>query len=113
MPRDSGPLATRFAVAVLATWRLTHLLASEDGPGAVVARLRARAGTGWIGQLADCFQCLSLWVAVPLTPFVTRERRDAPVAWLALSGAACQLEQLLGGPAPELIDFDPSAEEGF
>jgi hypothetical protein len=54
---------------------------------------------------------VSLWVAAPLTPFVTRDRRDAAVTWLALSGAACQLEQLVGGPAPELIDFDPSAEE--
>ena len=43
MSRHSQPSATRLAVAALATWRLTHLLASEDGPGAVVARLRARA----------------------------------------------------------------------
>lgn len=109
MPSDSALAgATRFTVAALATWRLTHLLASEDGPGAVVVRLRARLGTGWMGELADCFQCLSLWVAMPLTPFVTRKRGEAAVTWLALSGAACQLELLLEGRAAELIDLDPN-----
>jgi hypothetical protein len=111
MPRDSPLSATRFTVAALATWRLTHLLASEDGPGAVVARVRARLGTGWMGELADCFQCLSLWVAAPLTPFVARERGNVVAVWLALSGAACQLESLLGKPESEMIDLPQSTEE--
>ena len=37
----------RLVLAVLATWRLTHLLAREDGPADLVVRLRARLGTGW------------------------------------------------------------------
>lgn len=98
-------------MAVFATWRLTHLLASEDGPGAIVARLRARLGSGWMGQLADCFQCLSLWVAAVLTPFVTREPAEAAVTWLALSGAACQLETLVGRSEPEIVGLYPSEEE--
>ena len=32
----------RFVLVSLAVWRVTHLLAEEDGPGDVVVRLRAR-----------------------------------------------------------------------
>jgi hypothetical protein len=83
----------QFALGVLATWRVTHLLAEEDGPGDLVVRLRARAGDGWQGRLMDCFYCLSVWTAMPFALVVARRRRDAPVAVLALSGAACLLER--------------------
>ena len=46
----------RFALAVLATWRVTHLLTSEDGPADLVVRLRARLGEGFAGDLMDCFR---------------------------------------------------------
>jgi uncharacterized protein DUF1360 len=84
--------ATRFALASLATWRVTHLLAEEDGPAGVVARLRVSLGHGQLGELMDCFFCLSIWVAVPFSVAITRRRREAPLTWLALSGAACLLE---------------------
>jgi hypothetical protein len=45
----------------------------------------------------DCFQCLSLWVAAPLTLSAARRPREAAPLWLALSGAACLLERLGGG----------------
>jgi hypothetical protein len=83
----------RFALATLATWRIAHLLAEEDGPADAVVRLRARAGESWVGGLMDCFYCLSVWVAAPLSVYAARRRRDAPLTWLALSGAACLLEQ--------------------
>ena len=89
--------AGRFIVAALATWRVTHLLAEEDGPGDIVVRLRRRAGSSWAGDLMDCFYCLSIWVAAPISVGLVRGRRVDPVAWLAswlaLSGAACLLEQ--------------------
>lgn len=87
--------AVRFS---LAAWRITHLLAAEDGPAAVVAKARSRLGSGPAGELADCFGCLSVWVAIPLIPFVTRRRAEAPVCWLALSGAAFLLERLTAEP---------------
>jgi len=87
----AGP-GIRFAVAALATWRVAHLLASEDGPADAVVRLRGRVGPGAAGRLLDCFQCLSVWVAAPASLFVTREPRELVPTWLALSGAACLLE---------------------
>lgn len=88
---------TRFALASLATWRVTHLLAEEDGPANVVVRLRARMGPGQLGELLDCFYCVSVWVAAPLSLAVVRRPRQAPLTWLALSGAACLLESATGG----------------
>ncbi len=91
----------KFVIAVLATWRITHILAMEDGPGDLIARYRARLGSGFAGKLLDCFQCLSLWIAVPMTLFVTRRPLEVLLTWLALSGGACLLERI--GQEPLLI----------
>lgn len=96
----------RFLLASLATWRVTHLLACEDGPADVFVRFRARLGSGFFGKLMDCFQCLSFWVALPLAFFVSRELVEWFVIWLALSGTACLLERLV----PEPVVIEPIAE---
>jgi hypothetical protein len=84
---------TRIVLATLATWRLAHLVAEEDGPANIIARTRARAGASQLGELMDCFYCVSLWVAAPLALVTAQRRRDVPLTWLALSGAACLLER--------------------
>lgn len=84
----------RFAIGALATWRVTHLLAEEDGPARIMVRARERAGDGWAGELLDCFYCTSIWVAAPVALAVAPRRREAPLACLALSGAACLLERV-------------------
>jgi uncharacterized protein DUF1360 len=96
-----GPLP-RLVLAVLAAWRLTHLLAREDGPFDLIVRLRARLGAGFLGSLLDCFYCLSLWVAAPMAVFVSRRPVEWALAWLAVSGAACLLERV--GPAVVIED---------
>jgi Protein of unknown function (DUF1360) len=93
--------ATRFVLGVLATWRVTHLLAEEDGPADTVVRLRARLGTGPLGRLMDCFACLSIWVAAPIAVATAGRTREAPLHWLALSGAACLLERAVRDPAAD------------
>jgi hypothetical protein len=81
-------------LAALAVWRVTHLLAAEDGPGSSVARLRAAAGDGLWGQALDCFLCLSLWVALPVAAGFDVGWADRALLWPALSGAACLLERI-------------------
>lgn len=90
--QDDG-FPSRFLVGSLATWRVTHLLVAEDGPGGMVVRLRRRLGDGWMGSAMDCFYCLSIWTAAPVAAAVVRRPREAPLTWLALSGAACLLER--------------------
>jgi hypothetical protein len=91
---DVLQLSWHFVLAVLATWRVTHLLAAEDGPGDIVVRFRALLGQSFAGRLMDCFYCLSIWIAAPAALFVTRRWLDWIMVWLAVSGAACLLERL-------------------
>jgi hypothetical protein len=100
----------RFAVAVLATWRVTHLLASEDGPADLIFRIRALLGQGLAGKLMDCFYCLSLWIAAPAALFVSIRPAEWLMSWLALSGAACLLERMVKEPV--LIHPMPQSAEG-
>lgn len=96
---DVLQLSWHFALAVLATWRVTHLLAAEDGPGDIVVRFRALLGQSFAGRLMDCFYCLSIWIAAPAALFVTRYWLEWIMVWLAISGAACLLERLGQQPA--------------
>ena len=81
------------AAGALCVWRVTHLFNAEDGPGRVLVRLRRRAGDGWLGQLLDCFYCMSLWVAAPASLLIGSGWTERLLLWLALSGAACLLER--------------------
>lgn len=100
----------RFTLAVLATWRVTHLLTSEDGPADLIVRFRSLFGQSWAGKLLDCFYCLSVWIAAPAALFVSRN----PVEWLfvclALSGGACLLERITSDTA--VIEPMPTTAEG-
>jgi hypothetical protein len=81
-------------LAVFAIWRVTHLLAKEDGPWDAIVSLRLRLDNGFLGSLMDCFYCLSLWIAAPAAYMLMSGWREWPLLWLGLSGAACLLEQM-------------------
>jgi hypothetical protein len=83
----------RFGVAVLATWRLTHLLVREDGPADAIVRTREWLGESQLGALMDCFYCTSMWVAIPFAFFAAKRPAGRLAAWLALSGAACLIDE--------------------
>jgi hypothetical protein len=100
----------RFVLAILATWRITHFLAKEDGPADVVVRFRALLGSGSTGKLMDCFNCLSVWVAAPIAVLTCRKPLDRILAWLALSGAACVLERAVQEPV--IIQQIPETTKG-
>jgi hypothetical protein len=100
----------RFVLDVLATWRVTHLLASEDGPADIIVRFRALLGRSIFGQLMDCFNCLSLWIAAPAALFVSRRPLEWLLSWLAISGGACLLERI--GKEPVVIQSMSQPTEG-
>ncbi len=85
----------RFAIAVLATWRLVHLVAREDGPFDVIVKLRVRAGARSLGHLMDCPYCLSLWFAIPFAFLLAQSVLAWCAAWLAISGGAALIERYL------------------
>jgi hypothetical protein len=100
----------RLALAVLATWRITHLLVREDGPWDLVARLRERLGASLAGRAMDCFYCTSLWVAAPIALWITTSPLSWLMAWFALSGAACLCDRV--GHPEVVIQPMPEATEG-
>ena len=91
----------------LSVWRLTHLLSAEDGPGNIVARLRAAAGRGILGEIFDCFNCLSLWVSIPFALVLGAGWEQTVLLWLALSGGAILLQRLTEKTTPASYIEDP------
>ena len=96
--RSDLGFAARFALGSLATWRLTHLLAEEDGPADLVLKARAKLGRSRAGELMDCVYCLSIWIAAPISLGVTRRQSELPFTWLGLSAATCLIERLTNSP---------------
>lgn len=82
-----------FVLTILAVWRITHLLAKEDGPFDIIFLIRKKAGTGFFGSLLDCFYCVSIWVALPFGLLQNVTLPMKLLYWAALSGGACILEQ--------------------
>ena len=100
----------RLVLAVLATWRVTHLLASEDGPADLMVGFRTLLGQSILGKLLDCFNCFSIWVAAAAALFVSSRPLEWLFSWMALSGAACLLERLTQEPV--VIQPMPQPTEG-
>jgi hypothetical protein len=104
-----------FVLGALAVWRITHLLNAEDGPRGVLVRIRGRLGTGLLGDLVDCFYCLSVWIAAPVAYFIGEGVGERLLLWAALSGAACLLERVTmrAESAPALYVEDAPSESGM
>ncbi|MEO8034970.1 MAG: hypothetical protein ABI837_11115 [Acidobacteriota bacterium] len=83
-----------FFAALLAVWRVTHLLVAEDGPWDVIARIRRLVDRVLLGRLINCFLCCSVWVAVPFALLVAHGWRQLILALPALSGGAILLERV-------------------
>lgn len=81
------------SLGILGVWRITHLLNAEDGPAKILARFRGFAGSGFWGDLLDCFYCLSLWIAAPFACYLGGGWSERLLLWLALSAAASLLER--------------------
>ena len=101
-------------IGVLCVWRITQLFYGEDGPWNLLAKLRQLAGNGLWGDLLDCFNCLSLWIAAPFAYFLGERWRDGLLLWPALSGAAILLERLTSRevqPPPAIYTEDKERED--
>jgi hypothetical protein len=98
-------------LGVLSVWRVTHLLNAEDGPWQAVVRLRRLAGSGFWGELMDCFLCLSLWVSAPLALALGDSWKESLLIWPALSGGAILLERATAHASEPPASVDVQAEE--
>ena len=95
---SSTEFLINFVLATLAVWRVAHLLVHEDGPKGLISQLRVLAAGTEIGRALDCVGCMSLWLALPASVWVSRRLSEFLPTWLALSGAAFLLERIGGQP---------------
>jgi len=98
----------RLLLGVLCVWRITHLFQAEDGPWNVVVHIRKAAGDGFFGQLLDCFECLSLWVAAPFAWLAGQTAWDRILLWLAFSGGAILAQRSTGKRGAEFPPTPPA-----
>lgn len=83
-----------YIISAFAVWRISHLLSQEDGPFDIIIKFRKLFGYGFLGDLLDCFYCVSVWVSIPFAAILCGEWLEGIVIWLALSGSACFLFKL-------------------
>jgi hypothetical protein len=100
-------------LAVLAVWRVTHLLNAEDGPWNLVFRLRRWVGTGFWASLMDCFYCLSLWVAAPAAYLVGASWMERGLLWPAISAGAILLERLVPDKTQAIESYSETEEKAY
>jgi hypothetical protein len=100
-------------LALLAVWRITHLLNAEDGPWDLFARLRQQAGNRFWGQLLDCFYCLSIWTAAPFAVIIGDSWKERLLLWPALSAGAILLQCLTSRQqnAPPAVYYEDEEKE--
>jgi hypothetical protein len=91
-------VAVRFTLSALAVYRVSFLVAREDGPWDVFRRFRSTAKGTAVGRLVTCVNCLSVWIALPLAWFVGSSWVERVVAWWALSGAAVLMDRATRDP---------------
>jgi hypothetical protein len=86
-----------FLLALLGVYRLSHMIAMEEGPFDAFAELREKAGQRtWIGRGLHCPLCLSFWIALVFAVAITNPTNIALV-WLGLAGGCLVLHRLLYG----------------
>jgi hypothetical protein len=89
-----------FIAALLAVWRVTHLVVVEDGPWDLLVKLRRIASAIALERLVACFYCASVWVALGFALLITREWHALVVYVPALSGGAILLERATNRDQP-------------
>jgi len=69
------------------------MLTAEDGPLDLFVHVRRFLGEGFLGNLMDCFSCLSIWVSAPAAALIATDWKEGIFMWLAMSGGAILLER--------------------
>lgn len=96
--------ALHLIILTLATWRLSSLLAAEEGPYNLFGKFRILVGIHYIGQRVDargqlaklfsCTWCLSVWIGAiaSVAYYYLRE----PIVWIALPFALSAAAIIVG-----------------
>lgn len=81
-----------FFLLTFAVYRVTRIIADEDGPFDFAVNFRHFLKSNkyiFFYKLTDCFYCLSMWISVPAAFLMTTDVKMWFIYWLALSGLSC------------------------
>jgi hypothetical protein len=81
-----------FIVAVLASYRISHMIAREDGPFDVLSTIRGHIDPQqktWIGRGLSCPLCISFWVTLIVALLIG----GTWLEWLGMAGAMIPLNK--------------------
>lgn len=84
-------------LAILATYRIAHMVAQEDGPFDVFSRIRSIPNPeSWIARGLNCVLCISFWVSLLAALLLahqdpTMQRSETLLTWLGIAGAVMVL----------------------
>lgn len=85
-------------LAILATYRVSRMIALEDGPADVFSSMREWVGQKtWIGRGAHCVLCISWWLSwlvVLLLPF--NSWQEYLLTSLAVAGGVVIVSKVVG-----------------
>jgi hypothetical protein len=82
-------------LAVLAVWRLAHLLARERGPADLISRLHARLAGTTAGEVLACPYCLGLWLALAPAAWLADGWGQGLLLWWGVAGGAALIERVV------------------
>ena len=80
-------------LSALAVWRICMLLSIESGPFDVFYKMRLKFKNKFLGNLLNCIQCLSIWIAIPFSLWIGKSFMGIVVVWLGLSSIVCIIEK--------------------
>lgn len=83
-----------FVLVTLAVYRVARIIAMEDGPFDVFARIRGAIDPNqraWIGRGLNCVLCISFWIAGLAALIVGATW----IEWLAMSGVIAIYREVL------------------
>lgn len=83
-------------IGSLATWRVSHMIAKENGPLAIFARFRAylaknQKRIGGLFDMVSCIQCLSVYIGAVAAPWAA----GGPLEWILYTFAFSALSVIL------------------
>ena len=85
-------------LAVLAVYRAAHMIALEEGPFGLFARLQAATArqANWFQRGVNCVLCLSFWLSAPAALLLQWHTwQEYVLLWLGIAGAVVVLQKLL------------------
>jgi len=84
-------------LAALATYRVSRMIAMEDGPADVFSRIRERVGQKtWIGRGLHCVLCLSFWLSWPVALLLSLQTwQEYALSALGIAGAVVIIHKVI------------------